>query len=139
MKKLFASKEIEVRFSEVDSMGIVWHGAYAKYFEDAREEFGKKYNIGYLRIFGEGFYAPLVNLDFSYKKPLVYGDKAIVEVHYKNTQAAKICFEYKIFSSADNSLIATGKSIQVFLDKDYILVWNNPDFYAEWKNDNGLL
>ena len=92
MKNLFASKEIEVRFSEVDSMGIVWHGSYAKYFEDAREEFGKKYNLGYLKIFGEGYYAPLVNLDFSYKKPLVYGDKAIVEIHYKETKSAKLCF-----------------------------------------------
>ncbi len=139
MKNLFASKEIEVRFSEVDSMGIVWHGSYAKYFEDAREEFGKKYNLGYLRIFGEGYYAPLVNLDFSYKKPLVYGDKAIVEIHYKETKAAKLCFEYKIFNSKDKSLIATGKSIQVFLDKDYVLVWNNPEFYENWKKDNGFL
>lgn len=139
MKKLFASKEIEVRFSEVDSMGIVWHGSYAKYFEDAREEFGKKYNFGYLRIFGEGFYAPLVNLDFSYKKPLVYGDKAIVEIYFKNTEAAKICFEYKIFNAKDSSLIATGKSIQVFLDKNYVLIWNNPDFYFTWKKEQGLV
>jgi len=139
MKKLFASKEIEVRFSEVDSMGIVWHGSYAKYFEDAREEFGKKYNLGYLRIFGEGFYAPLVNLDFSYKKPLAYGDKAIVEVYYKPTEAAKICFDYKIYNAADKSLIATGKSIQVFLDKNYVLVWTNPDFYYEWKKGLGLV
>ena len=139
MKNLFASKEIEVRFSEVDSKGIVWHGSYAKYFEDAREEFGKKYNLGYLKIFGEGYYAPLVNLDFSYKKPLVYGDKAIVEIHYKETKPAKLCFEYKIFNSKDKSLIATGKSIQVFLDKDYVLEWNNPEFYENWKKDNGLL
>jgi acyl-CoA thioester hydrolase len=139
MGKLFASTEVTVRFSEVDSMGIVWHGSYAKYFEDAREAFGKKYNLGYLRIFGEGFYAPLVTLDFSYKKPLVYGDVAIVEVIYKNTEAAKICFEYKIFNAKDKSLIATGKSIQVFLDKDYILLWTNPEFYAEWKKENGLL
>jgi len=26
--------EIRVRFSEVDSMGVVWHGNYLKYFED---------------------------------------------------------------------------------------------------------
>ena len=50
MKNLFASKEIEVRFSEVDSMGIVWHGSYAKYFEDAREEFGKKYNLTWYMV-----------------------------------------------------------------------------------------
>ncbi len=133
MEELFAEKEIEVRFSEVDSMGIVWHGSYVKYFEDAREEFGKEYNLGYLRIFGEGFYAPLVKLDFNYKKPLVYGDKMIVKVIYKKTDAAKICFNYKIFSTKDKSLIATGESIQVFLDKNYQLVWNNPDFYEEWK------
>lgn len=138
IKKLTASKEIEVRFSEVDSMGIVWHGSYAKYFEDAREEFGKIFNLGYLRIFGEGYYAPLVNLDFSYKKPLVYGDKAIVEIEYVNTDSAKICFNYKILSSKDKSLIATGSSVQVFLDKDYQLLWNNPDFYLQWKIKNEL-
>jgi acyl-CoA thioester hydrolase len=134
-----ARKKIEVRFSEVDSMGIVWHGSYAKYFEDAREEFGKKYGLGYLSIFDEGFYAPLVSLDFSYKKPLVYGDSANVEITYENTDAAKICFSYKIFSTKDNSLIATGSSVQVFLDKAYVLVWSNPEFYLNWKKKNGLL
>ncbi len=132
--ELKASKEIEVRFSEVDSMGIVWHGSYVKYFEDAREEFGRKYDLGYLRIFGEGFYAPLVKLDFNYKKPLIYGNKMIVEIEYIPTEAAKVCFEYKIYSGEDRSLVTTGSSIQVFLDKDYQLVWNNPEFYEEWKS-----
>ena len=132
--KLEASKEIEVRFSEVDSMNIVWHGAYALYFEDARGAFGEKYGLGYLDIFGAGYYAPLVDLTFSYKQPLVYGKKARVDIVYKNTDAAKIIFEYEIRSLEDNSLIATGRSVQVFLDKQYQLVWTNPPFYEEWKN-----
>ena len=28
-----------VRFSEIDSMQIVWHGEYVRYFEDGREAF----------------------------------------------------------------------------------------------------
>ncbi len=134
---LTARKEVEVRFNEVDSMGIVWHGNYAKYFEDAREEFGRKYNLGYLRIFGEGFYAPLVKLDFNYKKPLVYGDKAVVEVRYRAVEAAKICFEYTIYSADDGAVVATGSSVQVFLDRNYELLWSTPDFYERWKKDNG--
>ena len=132
---LTASKEIDVRFNEVDSMGIVWHGSYAKYFEDAREEFGRKYNIGYLRIFGEGFYAPLVKLDFNYKKPLVYGNKMLVEIKYLPTEAAKICFDYRIYLIEDGTqvLVATGSSMQVFLDKNYQLISGNPDFYEAWK------
>lgn len=133
--KLLASKEIEVRFSEVDSMSIVWHGSYAKYFEDAREEFGRKYDLGYLKIFGEGFYAPLVKLNFDYKKPLIYGNKMVVEIEYLPTEAAKICFKYSVYAGNPQapSLMATGNSMQVFLDKDYQLVWGNPEFYENWK------
>ena len=53
---LSASKDIEIRFSEVDSMNFVWHGSYSLYFEDAREAFGAKYGLGYLFIFNNGFY-----------------------------------------------------------------------------------
>ena len=136
---LTTSKEIEVRFSEVDSMGIVWHGVYALYFEDAREAFGAKYGLSYLDIFGNGYYAPLVDLVFSYKQPLVYGKKARVDIFYKSSDVAKIIFEYEIRALEDNSLIATGRSVQVFLDKQYQLVWTNPTFYEEWKRKNGVI
>ena len=137
--KLTASKEIEIRFSEVDSMRIVWHGSYALYFEDAREAFGEKYGLAYLDICGNGYYAPLVDLRFNYKKPLLYGHKARIEITYINTPAAKIIFDYEIFDTEDNSLIATGNSIQVFLDKNFQLILTNPPFYEEWKKKNNLI
>ena len=34
---------VQVRFSEVDSIKMVWHGHYMTYMEDAREAFGRKY------------------------------------------------------------------------------------------------
>jgi acyl-CoA thioester hydrolase len=138
-KELKAEKEIDIRFKEVDSMNIVWHGSYALYFEDARETFGTKYGLGYLDIFNNGYYAPLVDLRFEYKKTLTYGRKARVVITYRNTQAAKIIFDYEIFDAEDNSLITTGYSIQVFLDKQYRLLWTNPPFYEEWKQKNGLM
>jgi acyl-CoA thioester hydrolase len=140
MKKnhLIALKEFEVRFSEVDSMGIVWHGAYARYFEDGREEFGKKFGFGYMFIFRNGFYAPLTDLKFQFKKPLQYENTAIVETKFINSPAAKIQFEYKIYMPEDNSIICTGSSTQVFLDKDYKLLWFIPPFFEEWKAKVGL-
>ncbi len=137
--ELIARKEIDVRFSEVDSMGIVWHGSYVKYFEDAREEFGRQYNLGYLRMFEEGFFTPLVKLDFNYKKPLIYGDKLIAEIRYKPTEAAKICFEYIIRSVKDESVMVTGSSVQVFMNKAYELVWIKPNFYLDWQSEHQVL
>ena len=40
--ELIDTKEIIVRFSEVDSMRIVWHGNYLKYFFDIAINVGKK-------------------------------------------------------------------------------------------------
>ena len=47
--KLTESITFEIRFSEVDSMNVVWHGSYPLYFEDAREAFGRKYGLSFLR------------------------------------------------------------------------------------------
>jgi len=138
-KELVALKEITPRFGEVDSMGIVWHGSYVNYFEDGREEFGKQFGLGYMFIFRNGFYAPLVDLNFQFKKPLEYESKAIVETRFIDCQAAKIQFEYKIYLPDDNSIICTGSSTQVFLDKNYQLIWSAPQFFEEWKKRYGLL
>ena len=136
MNRLYAEIEVSVRFSEVDSMGIVWHGNYALYFEEAREAFGRKYGLGYLSMFGRGYYAPLVELNFGYKRPLVYGDRVVVRVEYVPTESAKIIFDYTIVSAKDGSIAATGRSVQVFLDKEYALQWTNPKFYDEWKKEH---
>ena len=138
-KILIASKEFTPRFSEVDSMNIVWHGSYPLYFEDAREAFGEKFGLGYLFIYDNGYYAPLVDLAFHYKKPIIYGMRCRIDVYYRPTPAAKIIFDYEIYDLNDNSLCTTGRSIQVFMDQNYQLVWTNPEFYENWKNKMGIL
>ncbi len=134
MKELKVSKTFDVRFSEVDSMNIVWHGSYPLYFEDAREAFGKKYGLEYMNFFKHGYFAPLVELTFHYKKPIKYGMVPRIDIMYKATEAAKIVFDYEIRNPEDESLLATGHSVQVFMDLNYQLVWDNPPFYQEWKH-----
>ena len=133
MKELKATVPLKIRFSEVDSMNIVWHGSYVMYFEDAREAFGKKYGLAYLDIFGNGFYAPLVDLSFKYKSPITYDMKPEITITYKPVDAAKIVFDYEITNPENGDVLATGHSVQVFMDLNYQLVWTNPDFYEEWK------
>ena len=133
MKELKATVPLKIRFSEVDSMNIVWHGSYVMYFEDAREAFGKKYGIAYLDIFGHGYYAPLVDLSFKYKSPITYDMKPEITITYKPVDAAKIVFDYEITNPENGEVLATGHSVQVFMDLNYQLVWVNPEFYEEWK------
>lgn len=138
-KTLFAEKIIDIRFSEVDAMNIVWHGSYAVYFEDAREAFGKKYGLEYLFIYGHGYYAPIVELHFNYKRPLQYQRQARIVITYRPAEAAKLIFDYAIYDLETNELAATGYSVQVFVSLDQQLAWTAPDFFVEWKRKNGVL
>lgn len=133
-KILSATKIIDIRFNEVDSMGVVWHGHYATFFEDAREEFGRKYGLEYLMMYDKGFFEPLVELNFKYKKPLIYGMSPEIYIEYHPCDAAKIIFDYEIRDPKSKEIFATGRSVQIFMDKtNYQLVLTNPDFYEEWK------
>ena len=136
---LTASKEFDVRFSEVDAMNVVWHGAYPLYFEDAREAFGARYGLEYMTIARYGYFAPLVELNFRYLRPLRYEHRYRIDITYRPTESAKIIFDYAIHDIATDELMATGHSVQAFMDKAYQLQWYRPDFYREWQERWGIL
>jgi acyl-CoA thioester hydrolase len=126
--------EVTVRFNEADPLGIVWHGHYLRYFEDGREAFGKKYGVTYLDFYHQGYAVPVVSVQCEYKRPLRYGNSVIVEATLVNTTAAKMLFEYKMFDAEKKTLVATGSSVQVFVDvKTFELHLTVPSFYQAWK------
>ncbi|MES2774206.1 MAG: acyl-CoA thioesterase [Bacteroidota bacterium] len=131
--------EVRVRFNEADPLGIVWHGHYIRYFEDGREAFGNTHGLGYLEVFKQGFVIPIVSVQCDFKRSLRYGDRVIVETKYIPTDAAKLKFTYRLFNAETNELVATGSSVQVFLDKEEsLLQLANPPFFEEWKRRHDL-
>ena len=131
--ELKASKLLDIRFSEVDSMNVVWHGSYMLYFEDARELFGEQYDLSYMGYVRHGYYAPMVEMNIQWKKPILYGMQPRIDIIYRPTVAAKVVFDYEIHDTADESLLATAHSVQVFMDLNYQLVLYSPKFYEEWQ------
>ena len=138
-KQLINRKEITIRFSEVDSMAIVWHGNYVKYLEEGRESFGKQFGISYLDIYSNNVMAPVVNMDINFKRQVRYGETIIVETEYIDQKAAKLVFNYRIFRKSNNELIATATTTQVFIGLDYEMLLYPPEFALEWKRKMGLL
>jgi acyl-CoA thioester hydrolase len=139
MNKILKDKtEVKVRFGEVDSMGIVWHGNYVKYIEEGRESFGKKYGFSYLDIYANNVMAPVVKMNIEYKKQVQYGEILIIETEFVNKAAAKIIFNYKVLRKSNNELVATAQSTQVFIDMKREMILYPPEFVIEWKKKVGL-
>ena len=138
-RTLSDTTEIKVRFGEVDSMGIIWHGNYVKYLEEGRESFGRKYGISYLDIFSHDVMAPVVNIRIDYKKQVSYGDTLIIETEYVDQEAARIFFRYRLFRKSDGELVATAETNQVFINMAREMLYYAPPFVMEWKKKVGLI
>lgn len=134
MKYLDSFIEIPVRFSETDAMGVVWHGNYLKFFEDAREKFGADYGIEYLDAFNAGYYTPIVKSNINHKASVYYGQKVQVRAILEQHASSKVVFRYEVINLSTGELAATGSTTQVFLTvEDRLLELIKPTFFANWE------
>ena len=139
MKHLNTVHNITVRFNEVDSLGIVWHGHYIAYFEEGREAFGKTYGISYLDVKKNGFAVPIVKTATEHKLPLKYGDIATIETTFINSRAAKMVFSY-VIKNNQGDVVCIGETTQVFTAIcDGMMALSTPEFFSKWKQKHELL
>ena len=105
---------IKIRYAETDQMGIVYHGNYALYLEDARTHFLEEAGYPYERMEEAGYMSPVVDLSIHYGSPLRYGDTAIVRTRVIENKAAKTVYAYEIFREGmdldHDTPLATAKS-----------------------------
>ena len=120
-----------VRFEEVDPLGIVWHGRYPGYFEDARVALGEKYGIGYLDFYQQGVVTPIKKMHINYIRPLKYAEEFTVEAIMHWTEAARMNIEY-IIRNNNQQITTTGYTVQLFMDIQQNLLFSSPPFYMEF-------
>jgi acyl-CoA thioester hydrolase len=119
----------QVRFEEVDPLGIVWHGRYASYFEDARVAHGDRFGIGYLDFFRHDVTTPIKQFHVDYLKPLRYGQRYAIEARLHWTEAARLNYVFVILDDAGET-VTRGYSVQLMLDAGQELLVVPPAFYA---------
>lgn len=120
-----------VRFDEVDSLEIVWHGHYASYFEDARVALGDYFGIGYSTLYREQIPAPIKQLFVNYHRPLAFAEccRIIARLHW--CESARMNISYQILNGQKET-VATGFSVQMFTLKTGEYLTRQPDFYADF-------
>jgi acyl-CoA thioester hydrolase len=116
-------------------MGVVWHGNYMKFFEDAREHFGELFKLEYLEIHKIGFFVPITETSIKHLGPIYYGDKIEISIKFICNKAAKIKFEYVLKNIGTQKIVAKGTTTQVFVDAETRdLVLYKPPFFHEWES-----
>ena len=122
-----------VRFEEVDPLGIVWHGRYPGYFEDARVALGERYGIGYLDFYEAGVLAPIRKMHLDYVQPLRFGQAFTIEGILHWSEAARLNYEF-ILRNEKGEVTTTGYTVQMLMNADHNVLLAPPDFYLEFLN-----
>jgi acyl-CoA thioester hydrolase len=61
-----------------DHAGVMWHGAYLAWLEEARVEALSSVGLAYSDLSAQGLELPVVALSIDYRQPLLHGD--VVEI-----------------------------------------------------------
>ncbi len=126
-----------VRFEEVDPLGIVWHGRYPSFFEDARMALGDEYGIGYMVFYKHGVVTPIKMMHVDYLLPLRFGEEFTVEGIQHFSESARINTEY-VIRNASGRMTARGYTVQMLLDTAMNILIAFPPFFEgfceRWKS-----
>lgn len=120
-----------VRFEEVDSLSIVWHGHYSSYFEDGRVAFGRQFGLHYIDMKQANIIAPVKNMHIDYIKPLYFDEECTIETCLHWSDASRLNFCYYIYNSED-VIVTKASTIQLFLNFEGALYMAKPTFYANF-------
>ena len=115
--KLSAAIEFSVEFYDVDSMHIVWHGNYIKYFEKARCTLLEKIGYGYPQMTESGYAFPVTEIQSKYIKPLFFQQRIRVTASLEEYESI-LRISYVIQDLKTGEVTTKGKSSQVAIKID---------------------
>ena len=86
-----------------DHAGVMWHGSYLDFLEEARIDALEKVGLSYSELSRKGFEIPVVSLQIKYKMSFSHGEKVLLTSRFK--------FENKIRLTCKNFFLKSNGNI----------------------------
>ncbi|MCX5906341.1 MAG: thioesterase family protein [Deltaproteobacteria bacterium] len=110
--------EIRVRFNEVDSWGMAWHGHFIAWFEVGRMNLLGKFHLLPSDFTQMGYIVPVVDLECVFKEPALLDEELLVRTTVEKPIKAALTFHFQVLRKSDGKLLASGKETQVLITLD---------------------
>jgi len=103
---------IDVPFHDVDTMDVVWHGHYLKYFEIARCKLLDQFDYNYKQMRESGYVWPVIESHVRYVQGILFEQKIRVRAILKEWEN-RLKIEYQIFDAETGRRLTKGYTTQV--------------------------
>jgi acyl-CoA thioester hydrolase len=112
---LQAEVEMLVPFFDVDSMDVVWHGHYVKYFEIARCALLERIGHNYQQMRDAGYAWPFIDVQLRYMRGARFNQRIVVRadlVEWEN----RLKINYLIRDAETGERMTRGSTVQVAVE-----------------------
>ncbi|MCQ4312546.1 acyl-CoA thioesterase [Pseudomonas stutzeri] len=112
---LQAEVEVQVPFFDVDSMDVVWHGHYVKYFEVARCALLDHIGHNYTQMRDAGYAWPIIDVQLRYMRGARFNQRIVVRadlVEWEN----RLKINYLISDADSGERMTRGSTVQVAVE-----------------------
>ncbi len=126
-----STKEIQLLYADTDMMGVIYHANYLKWFELGRTQLIEDIGFSYVSMEEAGYYAPVYDVNCTYKKAIRYGEKAFVHTWVEAVDRLKTVYGYSIVNGNDE-VCAEGSTTHIVVRKDDFKPVQFKKAFPEW-------
>ena len=109
---------VRVQPHHTDYSGVVWHGSYIAWMEEARVECLRSLGIEFADLVALGCDLPVVELSVRYHRSLRLGMTAVVRARMLEITGVRLNWDYQIQSLDGQELYVTAKVTLVAVDME---------------------
>ncbi len=135
LSEISTSVSLKIPFHDVDSMEVVWHGNYLKYFEIARCQLLDEIDYNYNSMRNSGYAWPVYDARVRFMHPLSFNQEVIVGatlVEYEN----RLKINFEITDAVTGVLHAKGYTLQVAIDMESgEMLFETPEVFVQKLKD----
>ncbi len=121
---------ITVRFNEVDSYRVAWHGHYVTWMEIGRSALAGQFGLDAEQLEELGYLGPVISLEVKYLRPARFKDVLTVCTRLRQSETATLVFENIIIDSGGKKL-ASGVTTHALTDLNGVLQFQLPVLLSE--------
>ncbi|MGD1861359.1 MAG: acyl-CoA thioesterase [Leptolyngbyaceae cyanobacterium] len=109
---------VVVQPHHTDYAGIVWHGTYVAWLEEARVTYLRSRGIKFADWVNSGVDLPVVDLSLQYRRSLTLGDTALIKCWVQPSKGVRIVWQYDIQAQETGETCVLGTVTLVPVDRD---------------------
>ena len=117
---------IKAQPHQTDYAGVVWHGSYLNWMEEARIQYFSDKGVEYADLTAKGCDLPVVEMSLRYHKAMKLGTIAVVKSRITNYRGVRMKWEQNIVSPQDEELYLTAQITLVIFDRHQEKILRQP-------------